>query len=116
MHRIIQRGNVLCDFSVKLKSSSTYFLTKSCSFTTSRETGRINSHATALTNACIHMNVIFTVLLTVSNLERAGEKYNDPKTNELIQISCYRCNSHVCSAVSYFITVIAQGVHHLFVN
>ncbi len=89
MHRIIQRGNVLCDFSVKLKSSSIYFLTKSCSFTASIErlSGRINSHATALTNACIHMNVIFTVLLTVSDLERAGEKYNDTKTNELIQIA-----------------------------
>ncbi len=40
------------------------------------------------------MNVLFTVLLTVSDLERAGEKYNDPKTKELIKISCYRSNSH----------------------
>ncbi len=71
----------------------------------------MNSHATALINACIHMNVIFTVLLSVSDLERAGEKYNDPKTKELIKISCYRCNSHVGSAVSYFISV-----HKVFVS
>ncbi len=47
------------------------------------------------------MNVIFTV----SNLERAEicDKYNDPKTKEQIQISCYRSNSHVGSAVSYAI-------------
>ncbi len=57
------------------------------------------------------MNVIFTVLLSVSDLERAGEEYNDPKTKELIKISCYRCNSHVCSAVTYFITV-----HKVFVT
>ncbi len=51
--------------------------------------------------------------LSVSDLEQAEicEKYNDPKTKELIQISCYRCNSHVGSAVSYFI-----AVHKVFVT
>ncbi len=59
------------------------------------------------------MNVIFTVLLICIDLERAEicEKYNDPKTKELIKISCYRSNSHVGSAVSY-----AIAVHKVFVT
>ncbi len=36
---------------------------------------------------------------------------NDPKTKELIKIRCYRSNSHVGSAVSYFI-----AVHKVFVT
>ncbi len=36
---------------------------------------------------------------------------NDPKTKELIKISCYRSNSHVGSAVSY-----AIDVHKVFVS
>ncbi len=56
------------------------------------------------------MNVIFTVQLSVSDLERAEicEKYNNPKTKDLIKISCYRSNTHVGSAVSYAI-VSAPG-------
>ncbi len=55
------------------------------------------------------MNVIFTVQ-SVSDLERAEvcEKYNDPKTKELIKI---RCNSHVGSAVSH-----VMAVHKVFVT
>ncbi len=51
--------------------------------------------------------------LSVSDLERAEicEKYNDPKTKELIKISCYRFSSHVGSAVSY-----AIDVHKVFVT
>ncbi len=46
------------------------------------------------------MNVLFTYYLSVSDLERAGEKYNDPKTKELIQISSavifHNCAQGVC--------------------
>ncbi len=56
---------------------------------------------------------LYCVTLSVSDLERAEicEKYNDPKTKELIKISCYRSNSHVGSAVSY-----AIDVHKVFVS
>ncbi len=56
------------------------------------------------------MNVLFTVILTVSDLERADEKYNDAKTKEMIKISSYRCN------VSYFISVHKAFITYLFIN
>ncbi len=50
---------------------------------------------------------LYCATLPVSDLERAGisEKYNDPKTKELIKMSYYRSNSHVGSAVSNAIAV-----------
>ncbi len=60
---------------------------------------------------------LYCTTYPVSDLELKGicEKYNDPKTKELIKISCYRCNSHVGSAVSYFIAdFIAE--HKVFVT
>ncbi len=50
---------------------------------------------------------LYCATLSVSDLERAEicEKYNNPKTNELIKISCYSSNSHVGSAVSYAIAM-----------
>ncbi len=53
---------------------------------------------------------LYCATVSVSGLERAEicEKYNDPKTKELIKMSCYRSNSHVGSAVSY------AAVHKVF--
>ncbi len=66
------------------------------------------------------MNVSLLYFLSVSDLEWAGicEKYNDPKTKELIKISCYRGNSHVGGTVSYFIAVhkVFVTAPHLFVH
>ncbi len=63
-------------------------------------------------------NLYCTTYLSVSNLEQAGicEKYNNPKTKELIKIRCYRCNSHVGSAVSYFPQLYFIAVHKVFVS
>ncbi len=62
---------------------------------------------------CSYECNLYCATLSVSDLERAEicEKYNDPKTKELIKVSCYRSNSHVGSAVSY-----AIAVHKVFVS
>ena len=66
------------------------------------------THST-ITHSLMHSNKcnLYSATLSVSDLERAEicEKYNNPKTKELLKMSCYRSNSHVGSAVLYAIAV-----------